>query len=145
MSQGSSLTDWVVVNGSVRLESVEQRTQSDAQTPAMALDVESRAEVMDLSLSSSSSDNGSEAPAVAVVGKGSRSCKVCSNPAGRHNYYGGQSCTSCRAFFRRSVWNGTYPKFRCMRQRTCNINSKSWGSCKFCRMQKCLAAGMRPA
>ena len=32
-----------------------------------------------------------------------RLCHVCGAPAGRHNYYGGQVCASCRAFFRRSV------------------------------------------
>ena len=32
-----------------------------------------------------------------------RVCHVCGAPAGRHNYYGGQVCASCRAFFRRSV------------------------------------------
>ena len=30
-------------------------------------------------------------------------CQVCGEAAGRHNYYGGRSCQSCRAFFRRTV------------------------------------------
>ena len=30
-------------------------------------------------------------------------CKVCSDKAGKHHYYGGKSCKSCRQFFRRSV------------------------------------------
>ena len=30
-------------------------------------------------------------------------CLVCGEKAGRHTYYGGKSCQSCRAFFRRSV------------------------------------------
>ena len=30
-------------------------------------------------------------------------CLVCGEKAGQHTYYGGKSCQSCRAFFRRSV------------------------------------------
>ena len=30
-------------------------------------------------------------------------CLVCGEKAGKHTYYGGKSCQSCRAFFRRSV------------------------------------------
>ena len=33
----------------------------------------------------------------------SRLCHVCGEKAGKHSYYGGQVCPSCRAFFRRSV------------------------------------------
>ncbi len=32
-----------------------------------------------------------------------RLCHVCGEGAGKHSYYGGQVCPSCRAFFRRSV------------------------------------------
>jgi len=32
-----------------------------------------------------------------------RLCPVCGNEAGKHVHYGGKACTSCRAFFRRSV------------------------------------------
>ncbi len=32
-----------------------------------------------------------------------RVCHVCGERAGKHSYYGGQVCPSCRAFFRRSV------------------------------------------
>ena len=30
-------------------------------------------------------------------------CQICGDMAGRHSYYGGRSCPSCRAFFRRFV------------------------------------------
>jgi Zinc finger, C4 type (two domains) len=33
----------------------------------------------------------------------STACPICGNEAGRHVHYGGRACTSCRAFFRRSV------------------------------------------
>ena len=34
---------------------------------------------------------------------GSSLCPICGNEAGKHVHYGGRACTSCRAFFRRSV------------------------------------------
>ena len=42
-------------------------------------------------------------------------CEVCSARAGKHSYYGGQVCPSCRAFFRRSVQAGYSEKFKCKR------------------------------
>ena len=67
-------------------------------------------------------------------------CPICSNEAGRHNHYGGRGCSSCRAFFRRSVQNNAYKKFVCKSQQSrlqfCIIDSKSWKSCKFCRYHK---------
>lgn len=69
-------------------------------------------------------------------------CHVCGNAAGKHNYYGGQVCNSCRAFFRRSVQSNSYQKFQCAKSNNCEINSKSWKSCQWCRFQKCLSSGM---
>ena len=70
-------------------------------------------------------------------------CPVCGNQNGRHAHYGGYSCPSCRAFFRRSVLSKAYLIFGCG-SGNCKINSKSWRSCKWCRFQKCLRSGMRP-
>ena len=59
----------------------------------------------------------------------------------------GQGCSSCRAFFRRSVQNKAFIDFVCRSQQKhskfCDINSKSWKSCKYCRFQKCQKSGMR--
>ena len=36
-------------------------------------------------------------------------CPICGNAeAGNHLHYGGRGCSSCRAFFRRSVQNESY-------------------------------------
>eukprot|EP00095_Tigriopus_kingsejongensis_P006368 maker-scaffold42_size484952-snap-gene-3.25 protein:Tk06368 transcript:maker-scaffold42_size484952-snap-gene-3.25-mRNA-1 annotation:"retinoid x" len=72
-------------------------------------------------------------------------CPICSNSAGKHTYYGARTCLSCRGFFRRSVQNQHHPIFKCTGSGNCTIDSKSWKSCKFCRYQKCLQAGMKPA
>nr|AIY67763.1 HR97a-like receptor 4 [Tigriopus japonicus] len=73
-----------------------------------------------------------------------RLCHVCNLPAGKHNYYGGQVCESCRAFFRRSIQNQTHPIYHCKAKKCCIIDSKSRKSCAWCRFQKCLLAGMNP-
>ena len=71
-------------------------------------------------------------------------CKVCGEKAGRHNYYGGQVCPSCRAFFRRSVQNKGFESFACLKNKKCLIVIQTRKSCQFCRFQKCLQAGMKP-
>jgi len=71
-------------------------------------------------------------------------CPVCGGPTPDHLHFGGQSCYSCRAFFRR-----TSPRpissFRCRSGlNNCVINSGS-KSCIPCRLTKCLKTGMDPA
>ncbi len=70
-------------------------------------------------------------------------CPVCTRPTGKHSYYGGRVCVSCRGFFRRSVQNKHYPLFRCVQGGQCRIDSQSRMSCKLCRFQKCLSSGMK--
>jgi len=41
-------------------------------------------------------------------------CAVCGEKAGKHSYYGGQVCASCRAFFRRAVQSGCHVSFCCV-------------------------------
>ena len=94
-------------------------------------------------------------------------CEVCFAKAGKHNYYGGNVCTSCRGFFRRSVQSKQYPLFVCntnannnipitktnidaiaqgmdVTYTLCRIDSKSRKSCKHCRFLRCISCGMRP-
>lgn len=79
-----------------------------------------------------------------VVESEEKICKVCGNIAGKHSYYGGQVCNSCRAFFRRAVVNDSYHSFKCSEDKKCTINSKSRKSCQYCRYQLCKKAGMKP-
>ncbi|TRY67865.1 hypothetical protein TCAL_13234 [Tigriopus californicus] len=81
---------------------------------------------------------------IIVEGNIDKICKVCGNVAGKHSYYGGQVCNSCRAFFRRSVVNESFDSFKCLENKNCTINSKSRKSCQYCRYQLCQKAGMKP-
>ena len=87
-------------------------------------------------------DRFSDGPLVPLSG-----CQVCGvSGSGEHNYYGGQCCNSCRAFFRRAVRSDSHRRFVCkMGSNECNLNSKSWKSCQRCRFNKCLNSGMRPS
>ena len=74
-----------------------------------------------------------------------RLCHVCHSPAGKHNYYGGQVCESCRAFFRRTVQSESQGSTaECKLSGQCPIDSKSRKSCSVCRYKKCIQAGMNP-
>ena len=70
-------------------------------------------------------------------------CYVCKDKAGKHNYYGGRVCPSCRAFFRRAVQSKYYEIFFCNKGEKCEINLKTRRSCQFCRFKKCLESGMK--
>lgn len=73
-------------------------------------------------------------------------CEVCGERAGKHSYYGGQVCPSCRAFFRRSVQSRYNETFTCSKGGgTCAISLLTRKNCQFCRYQKCIQAGMRPS
>jgi len=73
-------------------------------------------------------------------------CDVCGERAGKHSYYGGQVCPSCRAFFRRSVQSNVSQSFKCsIRTGSCKITLKTRKSCQFCRYKQCLLSGMKPS
>ena len=63
--------------------------------------------------------------------------------AGKHSYYGGQACNSCRAFFRRAVESEYCFAYFCLKNKQCTIDQKSRKKCQYCRYQACLAAGMK--
>merc|ERR550517_1359376 len=72
-----------------------------------------------------------------------RPCQVCGEVAGRHSYYGGEVCPSCRAFFRRSVQSGYNNSYSCVRDGNCAVTLKTRKNCQFCRYQLCLKSGMK--
>jgi len=72
-------------------------------------------------------------------------CHVCGERAGKHSYYGGQVCPSCRAFFRRSVQSGYNLTYVCVKNQECEMSLKTRKNCQFCRYKRCVEAGMKTA
>ncbi|CAI2353243.1 unnamed protein product [Caenorhabditis sp. 36 PRJEB53466] len=70
-------------------------------------------------------------------------CYVCSSPA-NECHFGSKSqiCRACSAFFRRYVLS---PKsaIKCRKDKSCRIFFKDPKICRFCRMEKCVSAGMK--
>lgn len=72
---------------------------------------------------------------------GIKYCGVCGDIA-KSYHFGGLSCDSCKAFFRRSVQNDNYLHFQCCHQGECLISLSNRKSCQFCRMKRCFSIGM---
>ncbi|TPP61016.1 Nuclear receptor subfamily 2 group C member 2 [Fasciola gigantica] len=67
-------------------------------------------------------------------------CKVCGDKAsGRH--YGVVSCEGCKGFFKRSIRG--HVSYACRSDQQCLVNKAFRNRCQYCRLQKCLAVGMR--
>ncbi len=70
-------------------------------------------------------------------------CVVCDHLTRPLNHFGVLACFSCRAFFTRAMKDGNHKLFHCKSGRhNCDIDSRSWLSCKKCRFDKCCRAGM---
>ncbi|XP_042234157.1 hepatocyte nuclear factor 4-gamma-like isoform X2 [Homarus americanus] len=67
-------------------------------------------------------------------------CSICGDRAtGKH--YGAHSCDGCKGFFRRSVRkNHTYS---CRFNRACTVDKDKRNQCRYCRLRKCIRAGMK--
>jgi len=72
-------------------------------------------------------------------------CPICSEVCVNHLHYGGISCYSCKAFFRRSVTSPSKKTSRCRRGNgNCDLKLHLRNNCPFCRFMKCLSTGMKP-
>ncbi|CAI5452627.1 unnamed protein product [Caenorhabditis angaria] len=68
-------------------------------------------------------------------------CPVCFGTASEP-HFGALVCRACAAFFRRRVMSKRAA--RCTNNGNCEISDNRENfNCKFCRMEKCLRAGMR--
>ncbi|XP_059469201.1 nuclear receptor subfamily 2 group C member 1-like isoform X2 [Neocloeon triangulifer] len=67
-------------------------------------------------------------------------CVVCGDRAsGRH--YGAVSCEGCKGFFKRSIRKQL--GYQCRGSKSCEVTKHHRNRCQYCRLQKCLAMGMR--
>ncbi|XP_071818136.1 orphan steroid hormone receptor 2-like isoform X2 [Apostichopus japonicus] len=67
-------------------------------------------------------------------------CVVCGDKAsGRH--YGAISCEGCKGFFKRSIRKSL--GYTCRGTKECQIIKHNRNRCQYCRLQKCLAMGMK--
>ncbi|UYV67430.1 NR2C1 [Cordylochernes scorpioides] len=56
-------------------------------------------------------------------------------------HYGAISCEGCKGFFKRSIRKQL--GYTCRGSRDCEVNKHHRNRCQYCRLQKCLAMGMR--
>ncbi|CAF3579699.1 unnamed protein product [Rotaria sordida] len=77
------------------------------------------------------------------VGVANRLCSVCGD-ASTGIHFGGNSCESCKAFFRRSVQCNRFQNYKCSNEARCPVNIVTRKVCQFCRYTKCTAIGMKP-
>lgn len=80
------------------------------------------------------------APRAPQGGFGVEMCVVCGDRAsGRH--YGAISCEGCKGFFKRSIRKQL--GYQCRGNKDCEVTKHHRNRCQYCRLQKCLAMGMR--
>ena len=72
-------------------------------------------------------------------------CAICGEKALKFSSYGARACISCRVFFRRMIQKSQQSGLNCRKKQGqlghCVIDSKSRGSCRRCRYERCLQAG----
>ncbi|XP_063783675.1 nuclear receptor subfamily 2 group C member 1 isoform X2 [Pseudophryne corroboree] len=67
-------------------------------------------------------------------------CVVCGDKAsGRH--YGAVTCEGCKGFFKRSIRKNL--AYTCRGSKDCVINKHYRNRCQYCRLQRCIALGMK--
>lgn len=70
-------------------------------------------------------------------------CAVCHQPIPKDRvHYGGVTCYSCRAFFRRNTQRDELPQ--CKSDGGCRITYIDRKQCSACRYSKCIRIGMKP-
>ena len=108
-------TEEVTENGTIDEERV-CKAREEASKAYMALSYEPRRE-----------------DAVAECRRGEVECPVCGEVTMDVVHYGGLACTSCRAFFRRTVVVHRGPRRPCRWQGSCHLRRQRRNNCPACR------------
>lgn len=69
-------------------------------------------------------------------------CHVCGDKS-TGSHFGGISCESCKAFFRRSVQKNRHAEYKCSYSGECKMNLSTRKICQFCRYKHCVMIGMK--
>ncbi|CCD64803.1 Nuclear receptor domain-containing protein [Caenorhabditis elegans] len=65
-------------------------------------------------------------------------CRICNDPETTSSHFGAIVCTACASFFGRT----TVDKFRCIANNKCVISCAKKITCRSCRYDSCIRAGM---
>jgi len=83
---------------------------------------------------------------VHLVTMSSPTCPVCGDLSTSHRHYGGLSCLSCKAFFRRAVTSTNKKGKRCHQgpgDELCSLERGQRRACPACRLSRCRESGMK--
>ncbi|CAG2167200.1 unnamed protein product, partial [Oppiella nova] len=72
---------------------------------------------------------------------GDKLCMICGGSKLVRRYFGAITCDSCKSFFRRMALKNI--QLKCSTDGKCNITANPRKLCQKCRLEKCLAVGMR--
>merc|ERR1719412_2807779 len=89
---------------------------------------------------SSTSCQGEQKESIEFDGNDCVLCRVCGNKASGF-HYGVHSCEGCKGFFRRSIQQKIQYRPSTKNQQ-CAIQRVNRNRCQYCRLKKCIAAGM---
>ncbi len=67
-------------------------------------------------------------------------CHACGDKS-TGSHFGGISCESCKAFFRRSVQRNRWEEYKCSYSGECKMNTSTRKICQYCRYKRCLSIG----
>jgi hypothetical protein len=70
-------------------------------------------------------------------------CHACGDKS-TGSHFGGISCESCKAFFRRSVQRNRWEEYKCSYSGECKMNTSTRKICQSCRYNRCLSIGTDP-